>query len=119
MNNYNKYQKYLLKINNFFGGENKLKGQHNLPKIQIDLTIIKTSYNPNELHMAPKSYELEIDFMGKPSEKNFELLIKEVQILKQVLNGSSVIIKKDETTSVLVASKKLTFSILDFGLLKD
>jgi hypothetical protein len=39
MNNYNKYQKYLLKIYKFFGGENKLKGQHNLPKIQIDLIL--------------------------------------------------------------------------------
>jgi len=39
MNNYNKYQKYLLKINMFYGGENKLKGQHNLPKSSIDLLL--------------------------------------------------------------------------------
>jgi hypothetical protein len=39
MNNYNKYQKYLSKIYKYFGGENKLKGQHNLPKLQIDLIL--------------------------------------------------------------------------------
>jgi hypothetical protein len=38
-NNYNKYQKYLSKIFKFIGGENKLKGQHNLPKSQIDLIL--------------------------------------------------------------------------------
>jgi hypothetical protein len=42
MNNYNKYQKYLSKIINFFGGENKLKGQHNLPKTPIDLILYIT-----------------------------------------------------------------------------
>jgi hypothetical protein len=40
-------------------------------KMQIDLTIIKQSNNPNDLQTSPKSYELEIEFMGKPSEKVF------------------------------------------------
>ena len=36
-------------------------------KVQIDLTIIKNSSNANDLSASGKSYELEIDFMGKPT----------------------------------------------------
>ena len=48
-------------------------------KIQIDLTIIKQSNNPNDLQTAPKSYELEIDFMGKPSDKVFNIIILSIK----------------------------------------
>jgi SAM-dependent methyltransferase len=78
-------------------------------KIQIDLTIIKTSNNPNDLQSAPKSYELEIDFMGKPSEKSLDTIIKEVQMLKQVIEGSHDLITKEEGKKVIDIYKKLTF----------
>ena len=66
-------------------------------KIQIDLTIIKQSNNPNNLHTSSKSYELEIDFMGIPSDNIFNIIIKEVQMLKQVLEGYHDLITKDES----------------------
>lgn len=80
-------------------------------KIQIDLTIVKSSNNPNTLQMSNKSYELEVEFMGnkKPSDKIFELLLKEVEMLKQVLEGSSELITKEEIKSITDMYKKLTF----------
>jgi hypothetical protein len=78
-------------------------------KIQIDLTIIKQSNNPNDLQTAPKSYELEIDFMGKPSDKVFNIIIKEVQMLKQVLDGTNYLITKEESKIIIEKYKKLTY----------
>ena len=78
-------------------------------KIQIDLTIIKQSNNPNNLHTSPKSYELEIDFMGIPSDSVFNIIIKEVQMLKQVLEGYHDLITKDESKTIIDKYKKLTY----------
>ena len=78
-------------------------------KAQIDLTIIKTGNNPNDLQSATKSYELEIDFMGKPSEKSFKLLMEEVSMIKQVLEGSGDLISKDESKNIIERYKKLTY----------
>jgi hypothetical protein len=36
---YNKYQKYLCKINNFNGGQNKMEGFHNIPNTSLDLLL--------------------------------------------------------------------------------
>jgi SAM-dependent methyltransferase len=77
--------------------------------IQIDLSIIKFALNPNDLQNANKSFELEIDFMGKPSDKIFNLLIKEIEMLKQVLEGTGKIISKEEQKNILEKYKKLMF----------
>jgi SAM-dependent methyltransferase len=82
-------------------------------KIQIDLTIIKSASNPNDLGSAQKSYELEIDFMGKPSNKVFDTIIKEVQMLKQVLDGSNDLITKDESKNIIETYKKLTYGTVE------
>ncbi len=78
-------------------------------KAQVDLTIIKTSSNPNDLTLSPKSYELEIDFMGNPNEKIFGMLMKEAEAIKQVLEGTNELISKDESKSIIENYKKLTF----------
>ena len=39
MNYYYKYSKYLKKINNLSGGQNKMEGFHNLPKSSLDLLL--------------------------------------------------------------------------------
>ena len=82
-------------------------------KIQIDLTIIKSASNPNDLGSVQKSYELEIDFMGKPSDKVFDIIIKEVQMLKQVLDGSNDLITKDESKNIIEKYKKLTYGTVE------
>ena len=82
-------------------------------KIQIDLTIIKSASNPNDLQTAQKTYELEIDFMGKPSDKVFDIIIKEVQMLKQLLEGSNDLITKIESKNIIEIYKKLTYGTID------
>lgn len=80
--------------------------------LRTDLTIIKTSDNPNGLHNASRSYEIEIDFMTKDKKPNDKILDKindEILIIKQVLESSTDIITKDETDNVLKAYKKLVF----------
>ena len=77
----------------------------------IDLTIIKTSNNPNTLNDASKSFELEIDFMGKPTDKALSFMFKEIELLKQVLDGSDDLIAKDESKNIIETYKKLTFGL--------
>ena len=78
-------------------------------KVQIDLTIIKNSANPNDLFSSVKSYELEIDFMGKPTDEIFSLLIKETDAIKQVLEGTNELITKEDSKKVIESYKKLTY----------
>jgi 2-polyprenyl-3-methyl-5-hydroxy-6-metoxy-1,4-benzoquinol methylase len=81
-------------------------------KGQIDLTIIKSSNNPNDLQHVSKSYELEIDFMGnKPTEKHFNMLLKEIEKIKQVMEGTNKLISKDDMKVVIENYKKLTYGI--------
>jgi len=81
-------------------------------KCQIDLTIVKSSNNSNDLQNVSKSYELEIDYMGsKPSEKIFKMLMEEIEKIKQVMEGTNKLINKDEMKNVIENYKKLTFGI--------
>ena len=76
-------------------------------KAQIDLTIIKNSPNPNDLSTSAKSYELEIDFMGKPTDEIFSMLIKEAEAIKQVLEGTNELITKEDSKKVIESYKKI------------
>ena len=86
-------------------------------KISIDLTVVKTAMNPNELFSASKSYELEIECMTKkPSNKIFDLLIDETNKIKQVLDGNDMLMSKDEGKNIIENYKKLMYgSISDTG----
>ena len=81
--------------------------------IRLDLTIIKSSTSPDKLHDADKQYEVEIEFIpgtSKPSESMLSEINKEILMVKQVLENSSEIISKEETTGVIKAYKKLVFN---------
>lgn len=81
-------------------------------KINIDLTIVKTATNPNDLHNATKSYEIEIDYTcKKPSEKAFDILLQEMSNIKQVLEGTSQLITKEEAKIIIDSYKKLTYGL--------
>ena len=81
-------------------------------KIRIDLTVIKTATNPNDLQTVNKTYELEIDYMStKPSEKSLNMILSEMEILKKVLDGTNELISKEETKSVLDNYKKLVYGL--------
>ena len=81
-------------------------------KMQIDLTIIKSANNPNDLQNANKSYEIEIDYMSsKPSEKSLNLLLKEMETLKKVLESTNELITKEESKSVIDKYKKIVYGL--------
>ena len=81
-------------------------------KASIDLTIVKSASNPNELQFATKNYELEIDYMSsKPNDKSFDLLLKEIENLKKVLEGTNKLISKDEGKTIIETYKKLVYGL--------
>ena len=89
------------------------KSDEKAGSIRLDLTIIKSSTNPDKLHDSDKQYEVEIEFIpgkSKPSESILAEINKEILIVKQVLENSSEIISKEETTTVIKAYKKLIFN---------
>ncbi len=90
-----------------------VKSDDKAGSIRLDLTIIKSSTNPDKLHDSDKQYEVEIEFIpgkSKPSESVLNEINKEILIVKQVLENSSQIISKEETDSVIKAYKKLVFN---------
>jgi SAM-dependent methyltransferase len=79
--------------------------------INIDLTVVKSSNNVNELATSKKIYELEIDYSpaSKISKKAFDVLISEMETLKKMLSESELIIRDDERKEILFEYKKLFF----------
>ena len=81
-------------------------------KARIDLTVIKTSNNPNDLQNVSKTYELEIEYLcSKPSEKSLNMILKEMEILKKVLDGTNELITKEESKTVIDNYKKLVYGL--------
>ena len=83
--------------------------------IRLDLTIIKSATNPDNIHDSPKNFEVELEVIpGSSKSAPKELLLndinKEILIIKQVLENSSEIISKEENEKVIKAYKKLLFN---------
>lgn len=78
----------------------------------IDLTVVKTSKNIDQINRGTKSFELEIDYSKdskKHSEKELKLILDETENLKKVIEESSIIITKDEIQEVQKNYKKLVY----------
>jgi len=80
-------------------------------KLSIDLTVVKTSNNPNNISSGTKSFELEIDYMStnKLSEKVLLNILKEVEHIKKVLDETSVIADKEELKNIEKKYKNLVY----------
>ena len=80
--------------------------------IKLDLTFVKCSSNPNDLNQTISSYEIEIDYspnIKKINDKVLDLLLNEVEKIKQVLEDTDEIITKDESNSIIAQYKKISF----------
>ena len=80
--------------------------------LNIDLTTIQTNTNVNDLIKSMKTYELEIDysiFKEKKDDKMFNVIQKEIENIKKVLEGTDILITKEESNIILDAYKKLVY----------
>ena len=90
-----------------------LKSDEKTGTIRLDLTIVKSSNNPDKLHESDKKYEVEIEFIpgkSKPSEDTLNKINQEILCIKKVLENSIEIISKDESNNIISAYKKLFFN---------
>ena len=82
-------------------------------KVRLDLSIIKSTSTPDNLHDAEKQFEVELEYIQADKNndmKILDLLNKEAIIIKQVLESSDILITKDETDIVIKAYKKMVFN---------
>ena len=79
--------------------------------LSIDLTIVKTSENPNEISNGDKSFELEIDYTSssKLNEKVLNKILEEVEAIKKVLDETSNVTSKNELQEVEAKYKNLVY----------
>lgn len=90
-------------------------------KMSIDLTIIQYNLNVNEIMNSPKGYEVEIDYSIKKDgfkENISDIIIKEIETIKKIIEGTDILITKEETQLVIDAYKRtLAFNELLNGSL--
>ncbi len=75
--------------------------------IKIDLTMVKTTNNINNINNAQQNYELEIENVKK-SKEAFEAIIKYTNVLLKLIQNSKHIISTTEITKVKEYVKTLT-----------
>jgi len=78
--------------------------------LSLDLTTVQHNTNVNNIMNSPKGYEMEIDYSIKEESNNnkiLDTLIKEMEIIKKVIEGSNIIISKEEHQYVMDSYKKL------------
>lgn len=90
-----------------------IKSDDKTGTIRLDMTIIKSSNNPDRLHDSDKQFEVELEWVAgkaKPTESVLNEINKEVIVVKQVLENSSELTSKEENQNVIKAYKKLVFN---------
>ena len=80
-------------------------------KLSIDLTYAKMADDIKNITNGIESFEVEIDYMNsnKLSDKTLSLILKEVQNIKKVIDGSQVITQKNELEKVKRKYKDLVY----------
>lgn len=80
-------------------------------KLSIDLTIVKTSKNPNTIFSGDKTFEVEVDYMTtkKLSEKTLTTIVSEVERIKKVMDETTELTDKDELKEIESKYKDLVY----------
>lgn len=94
-----------------------IKDDINYGNLRLDLSIIKSAFNPDDLHNVNKQFEVELEYtqneeMNMKSINNENILEdieKEILIIKQVLENSSFIISKNESDIIINDYKKILY----------
>jgi SAM-dependent methyltransferase len=82
-------------------------------KLAIDITIVQSSNNPNNIYSSAKTYEIELDYSLKNDKKigtkTIDTFINEIETIKKILENTNNVIPKTEIAQVIQAYKKLVF----------
>lgn len=83
-------------------------------ELHIDMTIVRTSENINNIMPAQKTYEIEIDYSPiKKDNSVLDIMLQYVMKIKKVMNGSDIIIDMKEQEDVINTYKSLVYSLGD------
>ncbi len=80
--------------------------------IRLDLTIVKSANNPDDLHDVKKEFEIELEYINEktPSQNILNEINDYILIIKKVLENSNEIISKTDSENVIKEYKKLLYS---------
>jgi len=78
--------------------------------LSLDLTTVQHNSNVNNIMNTAKGYEMEIDYSVKKDKekgKIIDVLVKEIETIKKIIEGTDILISKDEYHHVIDSYKKL------------
>jgi SAM-dependent methyltransferase len=77
----------------------------------IDLTIVKSSNNVNNINNQLKLYELEIDYSGAGRNNKIKLndIFNYITIIKKILNDTDILLTKEEEDNIINNYKQLVY----------
>jgi SAM-dependent methyltransferase len=87
-------------------------------KLKLDLSIIKSNSNPNELYNTPKQFEVELEYTTH-NEPNIDILSdinNEIIIIKKILDNSNILLSKDENINIISIYKKILYGLESYAL---
>jgi SAM-dependent methyltransferase len=81
--------------------------------VKLDLTIIKSSNTADNIYDAEKQFEVELEFVpGKEpvNDSVLDYMLKEIELIKQVLEDTNKLISKDDNNDIIKLYKKLLYN---------
>ena len=77
--------------------------------IVLDLTIVKSNNDINNINNTSKSYELEIEYLNTDNKNSLETLLEETIKIKKILLDSKFLLSNDDKVNIINEYKKVMF----------